>query len=53
MIFSSICHFGNVNLRSKKEEFEAAVKELKKTHRGFQKELEAKLQKATTIIAWR
>ena len=39
-------NFGNVILRSKKEEFEAAVKELKKHIEDFQKELEAKLQKA-------
>lgn len=39
-------NFGNVILRSKKEEFEAAVKELKKHIEEFQKELEAKLQKA-------
>ena len=39
-------NFGNVILRSKKEEFEAAVDELKKHIEAFQKELEAKLQKA-------
>jgi hypothetical protein len=39
-------HFGNVILRSKKEEFEAAVNELKQHIKDFQKELEAKLQKA-------
>ncbi|MCG6535486.1 MAG: hypothetical protein L7F78_12530, partial [Syntrophales bacterium LBB04] len=39
-------NFGNVILRSKKEEFEAAVDGLKKHIEGFQKELEAKLQKA-------
>lgn len=39
-------NFGNVILRSKKEKFEAAVKEPKKHFEDFQKELEAKLQKA-------
>ena len=39
-------NFGNVILRSKKEEFEAAVNELKKHIEAFQKELEAKLQQA-------
>lgn len=39
-------NFGNVILRSKKEEFETAVDELKKHIEAFQKELEAKLQKA-------
>jgi uncharacterized FlaG/YvyC family protein len=39
-------NFGNVILRSKKEEFEAAVDELNKHIEAFQKELEAKLQKA-------
>lgn len=39
-------NFGNVILRSKKEEFESAVDELKKHIKTFQKELEAKLQKA-------
>lgn len=39
-------NFGNVILRSKKEEFEAAVNDLEKHIEAFQKELEAKLQKA-------
>lgn len=39
-------NYGNVILRSKKEEFEAAVDELKKRIEEFQKELEAKLQNA-------
>jgi hypothetical protein len=39
-------NFGNVILRSKKEEFEAAVDELKKHIEEFQKELAAQLQKA-------
>ena len=39
-------NFGNVILRSKKEEFEAAVNDLKKHIEAFQKELETKLQKA-------
>lgn len=48
-------NFGNVILRSKKEEFEAAVNDLEKHIEAFQKELEAKLQKAinknrTTLI---
>lgn len=48
-------NFGNVILRSKKEEFEAAVNDLEKHIEAFQKELEAKLQKAinknrTTLV---
>lgn len=39
-------NFGNVILRSKKEEFEAAVDKLKKQIESFQRELEAKLQQA-------
>lgn len=39
-------NFGNVILSSKKEEFEEAVKSLKKQIEAFQKELEAKLQQA-------
>jgi len=39
-------NFGNVILRSKKEEFEAAVETLRKQIEAFQKELEAKLQQA-------
>ncbi len=39
-------NFGNVILRSKKDEFEAAVENLKKQIELFQKELEAKLQQA-------
>jgi len=39
-------NFGNVILRSKKEEFEAAVKNLKQQIEAFQKGLEVKLQQA-------
>ncbi|MBI1919686.1 MAG: hypothetical protein HYS23_01255 [Geobacter sp.] len=39
-------NFGNVILRSKKEEFETAVETLRKQIEAFQKELEAKLQQA-------
>ena len=39
-------NFGNVILRSKKDEFEAAVEKLKKQIVAFQKELEVKLQQA-------
>ncbi len=39
-------NFGNVILRSKKEEFEAAVDRLQKHIEAFQKELQTKLQKA-------